>query len=136
MDKNDFVHDKDIVRSMIQHEDDVLNHRLVWMLAVQSLLVTALGIFWGKEVLASWTIISFGLVSNLSFMYSLSVSHNAIEDLKKKWKNKFPDDDPKDLPTLQSDPNCKVMFMPWKLLPILVFLMWFILGILYAFRCG
>ena len=75
---------KNIVRDMIQHEDNLLNHRLSWMLALQGLLVTALGVFWGKETPASWLIIGFGLISSLSFWYSLNISHKSIEGLKKR----------------------------------------------------
>ncbi len=126
---------KNIIRDMIQQEDNLLNHRLSWMLALQGLLITAFSVFWGKVPPASWLIVGFGFISSLSFWYSLYISHKAIEDLKKRCQEKRVTGDGKDWPPLQSVEDCKTILMPWRLLPPLVSVMWVAFGLIITLEC-
>ena len=126
---------KDIVRRMIQHEDNVLSHRLSWMLALQGLLVNALGYLWGKVMPALWLIVGFGFISTISFWYSLHISQKAIEGLKEQWQERSKKNDNKDnedWTPLQSYSKCKTYLMPWRLLPPLVLVLWIVLGLMIS----
>ena len=40
---------EEVVRVMIQRENEVINHRVTWLTTVQGLLLTAVGIAWDKQ---------------------------------------------------------------------------------------
>jgi hypothetical protein len=77
------------VRSMIAHEDNLLNNRMNWLLVVQGLLFTALaGTF--KEAVSPipgfvYVLIAFGFLISISSKVAFISSDRAIRNLLGYW---------------------------------------------------
>ena len=70
-----------VIRQMIQHEDDLLNHRLTWMWTLEGLLFGAVGFMWKESVAPLIAIATVGLFSCISVGYSLDSGLRAVRDL-------------------------------------------------------
>ncbi|MGH1484958.1 MAG: hypothetical protein ACRBCI_01985 [Cellvibrionaceae bacterium] len=106
------------IRSLIQHEDNLLNTRLGWMWTLQGLLFGAAGFMWGKDLLPIVVIASIGLLSSISIGYSCTRAVNAIgnlleqsEDLKTKHTSFFFP------PMIGASKKGKEWLLPWYFLP-------------------
>ena len=70
-----------VIRSMIQHENTLLNQRMVWMWTLQGLLFSAIGFLWKFNKLPVLIISLVGFLSCFSIGYSLNRANKAIKDL-------------------------------------------------------
>src|SRR5271157_104561 len=70
-----------VVRDMIRHEDEVLNHRLSWMWTLQGLLFAAAGVLWDKDMRGVLIMGAVGILSSVSIGYSLSRGLRAVREL-------------------------------------------------------
>ena len=76
-------------RNHVEHEDNLINHRVSWLLIAQSFL---LGACVAKGVYP-WIVISFGIVSTILTYLSILAAIMALRTIKKKIEA---DDDLKD----------------------------------------
>ena len=60
-----------IIREMIRHEDQLLNHRLTWMWTLQGLLFSAAAFLWKSEGIPVLVIANVGLLSSITIGYSI-----------------------------------------------------------------
>jgi hypothetical protein len=92
---NDLPEEKDyedIVRKMIWHEDEVINHRVGWLTTVNGLLFTALAFLWGKTE-SRFVIVAICVLGCTlsSLIYTLLFSATrAMARLKLFWAQKEP----------------------------------------------
>jgi len=70
-----------VIRSMIQHEDTLLNQRLTWMWTLQGLLFGAAAFLWKEGLLPVAVVSAVGLLSAVSIGYSLNRGLRAVKDL-------------------------------------------------------
>ena len=81
----------EIVRSMVESENSLLNDRINWLVTIQGLLFAALGFAWDKQDTKGLVIIFsvLGFVVSLSAWSSLRLCNKARNELLKWWdKNK------------------------------------------------
>jgi hypothetical protein len=124
----------EVIREMIMHENELINHRLTWLCQIQGFLFAALAVTWkfpdSKYVRSIFCIV--GILVAISSHYGLGYAVNAINRLHDKA------DDAKksgliedcdlvigfkgDKSTLQE--KC----LPWNCLPIIFVLVWVLIS--------
>jgi hypothetical protein len=116
---------------MIEHENELLNHRMTWMWTFQGLLMGAAAFTWADNNVLLGVISFIGFVSAISFSLSFISSLLAIKNIIADW-HEFSDANPGYVgpPIIGSyrKGNIHTFFKPWGALPWLVALLW--LGIL------
>ncbi|AFY46734.1 hypothetical protein Nos7524_0831 [Nostoc sp. PCC 7524] len=77
------------IRSMIEHENNLQNYRLTWLMTIQGLLFTGLGFAWDKkDAMGLVTIFCLvGILVAISTWSALKLSDSALENLVKWWEN-------------------------------------------------
>ena len=70
-----------VIRSMIQHEDTLLNQRLTWMWTLQGLLFGGTSLLWKEEKSLVLLFAIVGLLSCISIGYSIGRGVLAIKEL-------------------------------------------------------
>ena len=134
--ENDTSSDRhaEIIRSMINHESDVINNRVNWLAAFQGLLFAALGFSWGKkgsEPLANIFCLLGISVSILLALISLFNASLATRRLLIWWYENKPSnyEGPGVIGFAPRHPRSfLILIPPWNLLPLCFLFAW--LGIL------
>ncbi len=127
-----------VIRTMIQHENILINHRLGWMLAFQGFLLGTLTLVFKNadfhQVLQysvfSIMIIFLGILSCVSVGYSLHFAAIAIERLENKWNNFSSQEILDNIPPIIGFCNrneTQNWLFPWYFLPSVMGLLWFFL---------
>jgi hypothetical protein len=81
-----------IVRSMLEHENNLLNYRITWFVTLQGLLFSALGLAWSKTD-AQWLIAMFCVLGSLAAIISwieLQLSSKGTGNLIVWWETHYP----------------------------------------------
>ncbi len=116
--------DQKIFREMIRHENDLINHRLTWLMASEGLLFTALGVVVSKGN----TAIANQLIPILSFMgVLLAVSANfALHGADMAlWNLSGLAPADKRKPDVIGYRNCLYgLFSPWRIFPPMFIVAW------------
>ncbi len=79
----------DEIRNLIKHENELVNHRLGWLMTTQSLLYVALGVVWKQGVGSVIIIALVGILSCLSFGYALKFADKAIAQILETYRKKL-----------------------------------------------
>lgn len=121
------------IRDLIKHENELINHRLTWMVLFETLLLNAF-VCVLKECEDKFycvSIILLGIFVSLSFFFPLRKAHNAIENLKlKNGKLQTKLNLKKSLkPTIIGHHSkCSILILsPWFALPICFTIFWIVL---------
>ena len=130
----------DRIRSMIQREGDLVNHRMTWFLTSQTILFAGLGLAWGKDVNLSTIIAIIGLAVCASTRVSTQAAIRATADLEQCWIDrceKFKIDQALE-PPINGLNRAEVrliekIFFPWRFLPWFLGLAWVALALLARF---
>ena len=82
-----------MLREQIQHEDNLVNHRLTWLLAVEGFLFAISAALLTSQNLAEdskkilFIIIgSFGIAFCIISILGISAAHNSLKILREKWE--------------------------------------------------
>ncbi len=112
-----------IVRSMIEHENILLNNRIALALITQGFLIVSMGFFWDKSQGVLKLITILGILLSVSFWYTFKSTHRAIENLYKTHKYCKP--------PIIGDKESKIkILLIWNFLPLVLIGFW--LAILLA----
>ena len=139
--------DDQIIRSLIQHENDLQNHRLTWLMTLQGLLFAALGFAWDKNDTRVLVVIFsiLGIAVSLSAWSALRLSNAAYETLESWWKAHKPaeyagppiwgyrPDVPAGLLAKATDRFFWIL-RPWRILPWTFGLGWFSILVYYLVK--
>lgn len=114
----------------VKHEDDLVNHRLTWLLTLQGLLFTAFALLTRDAFEVGRIVIGVtGLVSSVSVGYSTLFSHRALdrlhpilEELAARIERDFEMVHPERVCAGPITP-----FLPWPFLPWVFVAAWFVL---------
>ena len=131
-----------LVRSQIEHEDNLVSQRLSWMLASQSFLFTAYAItlngpsqshfktFETRSTLLLNLLIVVGILSALLIWATILAGLSAMAKLRRNFHNTVADDLPAGLPPIQSTGLAyrAGQFGP-LLIPLLFIAVWLVLGV-------
>ena len=118
-----------VIRQMIQHEDNLLNHRLTWMWTLEGLLFGAAGFMWKESVAPLIAVGTVGLLSCISVGYSLDRGLRAVRDLL-GIAGRFKDQLPKTIalpPTIGSRRPAIEWLLPGRFLPWVFGTAWIVL---------
>jgi len=129
----------DRLRGMIQHETELVNHRMTWFLTAQAVLFAALGVVWEKDLLIQLTLALVGLVVGVSFHVGIRAAIRAVQHLEQCWLEKCRSlqIDPRDEPPINGLYKGQIgsiekFLFPWRLLPWFLSVVWLVLGIFRA----
>ena len=121
-----------IIRSMIEHENTLLNHRMTWMWTLQGLLFAAVGFMWEIHDLLVLLICAFGLCSCISVGVSLKSAVRAIGSLLKDWDDRLSAGGSYHGPPVIGSPGVsgwlEANLKPWHILPWLTAGVWILLA--------
>lgn len=124
------------IRNLIKHENELINHRLGWLMTTQSLLYVALGLVW-KQGIGSVIIIALvGSLSCLSFGYALKFADKAIAQILETYREKLrkEEKDEEDYPPVIGYKGDTILsLLPWNFLPWLHVIAWSLLVVLRSF---
>lgn len=122
--------DARIIRAMIEHENNLQNYRVTWLMTIQGLLLAALGFSWGEGTRELVTIFCvLGLVVSLSSWSAMTLSTAAFKDLHDWWYENKPQDY-KGPPVVGHKAAYQFLFWvlrPWRLLPWLFAVAWILI---------
>ncbi len=76
-----------VIREIIQHENELAHQRITWMVTLNGLLFTGLGLVWGKaeDKAFIFTVSALGMVVGLSTYTSLYLGGKAVMRLQSLW---------------------------------------------------
>jgi hypothetical protein len=82
----------EVIRSMIQHENEIINNRLTWLLTFQGLLLAALGFAWGAKDSKPLVVIfgALGIIVSVVSVFGLLAATNAMYGLVDWWHEHRP----------------------------------------------
>ncbi len=117
------LHDETI-RSMIAHENQLMNQRTTWLVTVQGLLFAALGFAWDRHGAQPLIFILclLGTAVSLLSLVGLVAASRAIHRLYAWWQANRPADYAG--PDVVGLPPRTEYLNPWHLLPVLFVLAW------------
>ena len=125
IDKDGTKEEAKIVRSMIEHENILLNNRIALALITQGFLIIAMGIFWNKNQFVLVLITLVGILSSISFWYTFRSTHIAIENLYRSHKYCKP--------PIMGDKESQIkILLIWNFLPLILIGFWLAILLFYV----
>jgi hypothetical protein len=130
----------EVIRSLIDHESEVTNHRMIWMAAFHGLLFTALGFAWDKPDTRSLITVFCLLgiaVSSLNAIALIS-SSIATRRLLIWWDNHKPTDynGPEVIALAPKNPRSLLFLIaPWNILALIFGFGWVAILLINLGRC-
>jgi hypothetical protein len=125
--------DHEIIRAMITAENELINQRISWLMMVQGLLFTTLGLLWGKEdvIPLLWILSVMGTFIALIVLFPLTCATKAMMAQYDWWEEHKPVDyrGPNVIGSRQPDKPFWRMVNhyvgPWSFFPIVFIFAWF-----------
>lgn len=128
MSDDDLEKHAEIIRKLIEHEDNLQNFRLTWFSTYQALLFASLSFAWDKGRILVWVICGVGIVTAFSAFAALRLSDLSYVNLGRWWK--------KNLSAYKGPPRqgheadfFLIGAMPSKVLPWIFMVSWLVLAI-------
>jgi hypothetical protein len=125
--------DAETIRQMIQHEDDIVNQRFVWLCQIQGFLFAALALAW-KEPTANQLaqlLCILGFAVSVTSWFALRSAWLAVANLLGWWdEHKLPNYAGPDVFARRVEPGWGTYLSPWNILPMLFGLAWIIVFII------
>lgn len=126
-----------IVREMIRHEDELINHRITWMMVFNGLLYTALGLVVGRSnaKVLLWVLTCLGCVIAVSSFLGIYDGTKGIRNVRKWWDEHVAEDfvGP-DVMALRGKSTHFRLLKPWRVMPWVFFVSWLVIGITYGLK--
>lgn len=131
--------DAKIIRSMLEHENNLRNYRFTWFVTLQGLLFSALGFAWGKtntRLLVAMFCVLGSLAAIISWI-ELQLSTKGMDALLSWWEKNKPEGycGPPVIGYKWALPRWIRYFRPARLLPLLFFVAWlsiFVYNLVYT----
>jgi hypothetical protein len=128
-----------IVREMIRHENELINHRITWLMAFNGLLFTALGIASPSHDnrWIVWILCGLGVIISISSFLGIYDGAIAIRNVRKWWDDHVSKDyTGPDVMALRGENTSFRLLKPWRLMPWVFVLSWILVAFLYAKKSG
>lgn len=118
------------IRSAVQHENELLNHRIQWFLTITGFLLTAVALYGpnaGRDIFCI-VIAAIGILVTRSFQVALGIGGKGVRRLSCLWElyrmkaedKKFPE-----VGVLGYSANLlENSGAPWKCLPLITYILW------------
>ncbi len=121
---------EDIAREMVRHENELMNHRLTWLLTLEGLLFAALGFAWGKDDSPSakglvYVFCGIGAFVPVLTLFILDAAQKALIRLRDWWEDARPPDyKGPGIIGYWHKPALIAWFVPWRILPATFVVAW------------
>ena len=120
---------EDIAREMVRHENELMNHRLTWLLTLEGLLFAALGFAWGKDDATAKGLVDvfcgIGIVVPVLTLFILDAAQKALIRLRDWWESAQPTGyQGPGIIGYWHKPALIAWFVPWRILPGTFVLAW------------
>lgn len=122
---------RDLLRELWVHEDNLLNHRVTWLVTSEGLLLTAFGIFLQVPSTA-WSFLAactlqqwfpwIGILLSACFAFGIFAAHSAMGDIQERYFRKNFDDNT--LPLYPGKSRIGAGQLVSKIIPFLFFAVW------------
>jgi hypothetical protein len=128
--------ERDVLRQMIRHEDQLRNDRLGWLLTLNGFLFAALGFAWDGNDSAGlvFVLALLGVTIGASALAAMKVSHIAIAGLRRPEHESSEQLAPIAGATHRDLPCWVRILVPWRVLPWALMLIWPLLFVLRVAR--
>jgi hypothetical protein len=126
-----------VIRQMICHENDLINHRMTWFLTFHGLLFAALGFAWEKRDAAPliYILCGLGIVVSLSSITVFSAADRAIHELRDFWDTtRLADYKGPDVVGYRHKTDWPKPFLVWRFLPWVLTAAWLAVAIVNRLR--
>jgi len=123
--KHATTEDAKVIRAMICHENELINHRLTWLLVGEGFLFNGIATAWGNQNLV--TVLSYiGSLVALSTLPMLIAANKAIDQMVEWWHANRPSDCEKepDVIGYKQATTTLMWFRTWLNLPAIIVLGW------------
>jgi hypothetical protein len=126
-----------LFRQQIVAEDNLVNHRMTWLLVLQAFLLAVLGGALSEGLRGhlsdvgafKWLICFVGVAGSIAIGIGVIAAQNAIRDLKGRYQAAYGNSEiPKHLPPIVGDDISRVLGWVPLVLPILCMMVWVVIG--------
>lgn len=139
----DLRHIEQHIARMIQHENELLNHRIQWFLTIQGFLFTAVALFGnnpGRRFFGLCIAIT-GIAVCLSFGMALQIGRKGFGSLVEQWKNAVKGHEQRFFQAgvfgYLAGERWETFLAPWRILPYIISFAWIgIIVFLWMFPGG
>lgn len=127
---------RQMIRAMLDHENDLINSRYDWLLTTQSLLLGAMALADDTMVVLNAVIFATGLVSALTNWRILQLANKSVENLIETWANyetahTLGDLFPAIYGLYERGKSHRFGFLPWQIIPPGLAFGWIVLALAY-----
>jgi hypothetical protein len=123
---------EETVRSMIHKENEVINHRVTWLTAVEGFLFAAVGVAWGKSDIEPFIYLSCGIgfLMGLIGLFAVTYASRAMKHLFEWWEqNKPPDYKGPGVIGFPMPATVELRYIgPWSLISLLFMCAWIVVA--------
>jgi hypothetical protein len=122
------THDAETIRGMIEHENELINNRVSWLMTFQGLLFTCVGFVWDKQRVDMLIpgLCLLGIVIAVLCLFTLVGATHAMSLLYDTWTQNKPTD--YSGPAVIGSPPPKSRFFrylaPWNWFPVVTAVAW------------
>jgi hypothetical protein len=121
-------------REMIKHENDLVNHRLGWLMHGQTLLFGALAFAWEKAPMPLKLLFPvLGIALALSVWRAMVASRKALEELRTEWQRCRPKDAIDVIVIGFCRKSSTDFLFPWRIMPIIFASAWSSVAVIWWF---
>lgn len=122
----------DRIRDLLKHEGELLNHRMGWLLTINSVSLTGVCFAWESFVIAVPVFAFIGIGGSTVLALGMFLSAKAANDLARLWEKRR--DPAYEVPVIGMLPR-----LPWSLavigfFPIVLICIWVTILFLFVFR--
>lgn len=121
------------VRTLICHENELVNQRIGWLVQTQGLLFAALAFAWDKAPRLSYILAGVGIATSLSIGIAIYFYSRAVPSLEAWWEEHVPEQQRENRRVigLPSRPTGLARLVrPWIALPVVFILSW--VGVIFV----
>ncbi len=124
---------EEIARQMVRHENELMNHRVTWLMSFEGLLFTALGFAWDKADARPlvYVFCGIGALVPASTWWVLDGAQSALSALREWWQKHQPV--PYEGPGVVGfwhDSRAVTWMLPWRVFPVLFAVAWVAVGVI------
>jgi hypothetical protein len=116
-----------VVRELMEHEAELLNHRMGWLVQTQGLLFASLAFAWDKSAPLAFLLAGLGIATAISLGWATALVSLASKSIYKWWTENVPAEErERRLVVGLWGPSRGVMRMlrPWRALPLIFVIAW------------
>jgi len=120
----------DTIRALIQHENEMTNHRMNWFLVLQGFMFAGIAFAWDKSTALCVVFSIVGILSSISVGILLRYGIQAIRDLDRKSRDTTIGKGNEEISPFMH------FLLPWNFLPFTMIVAWTAMIIIKLAKIG